>query len=875
MQKKKVFIVSIVSLLCGFLFIFLINGNFKIIGFTPYAMDTFCGVTEGTTSSFTASQTCIAPPSNDGGILNGNGMTLDCAGFSNFLLGNSATPGTFGIKTIADNIIIKNCDVQFFNYGLNLSNSTTVLDSKLNDAVNPNTKEAWLAPSKNATFLNVSFTDTAAKIQVQSGANLFVQWYVVVNASNATGPISGASVQIYNETNNPQYLFGTTNAQGLAYFNLTDKILRNAGDGGTIDLNYTINASSASGWSGNTTYNLTTNYGIQMINVNMTYSVADTIPPLVTIINPQNRTYKLSDFPLIFNVSLNETGNVGYSLNGGVNNITMTANASATGFNATNSSLADGSYTFRVYANDTAGNRNDTASVVFSVDTTYPLIDYGVGTEAGGAKINRGNIVINVTASDTNLANITIRLFNSTSLVNLTNSTTSPNFVNITGLADGIYYFNASAIDYAGNVNSTSTRNVTIDTTAPAVTIVSPLATTYTVNSYFINITINEAGYCEYSLDSGATNNTLTNSGNVDFYVNKTGVSNAAYTLRAYCNDTVGNRNSASVSFTVSVSSGGSGSGGSGGDGVGFFACDSTTWTNCTGWTACTNKQQYRMCTSNCGTQRNESRWCDLCVNECSADGKSCSGDTLQTCQFIGGCYKIVSNENCAAVDGGACLNAECISCNSVLEYAAEASAGTTGGSNRTAVGFFIPRLSSFIPHGSVPAGIIDAGGILVGVAAIAGISWIIFLWIAGLMLPLFWVKLKHYSVPVFDTSNHLKMFNSPTPDIKRVTSFLMELEKHYEPMVFADKERGVVRYLVKRGFIEMRLDSPFIVTGHFTRKRDASAFKEALREVTNKFGGRKLKILDSVEKASIIEALRALRRNKKSEKELNKLFRK
>jgi len=47
----------------------------------------------------------------------------------------------------------------------------------------------------------------------------------------------------------------------------------------------------------------------------------------------------------------------------------MIANASNTGFNATNTSIADGSYTVKAYCNDTLGNKNYTSEVTFSKDT--------------------------------------------------------------------------------------------------------------------------------------------------------------------------------------------------------------------------------------------------------------------------------------------------------------------------------------------------------------------------------------------------------------------------------------------------------------------------------------------------------------------------
>jgi len=332
--------------------------------------------------------------------------------------------------------------------------------------------------------------------------------------------------------------------------------------------------------------------------------------------------------------------------------VNQTTTTSSPNFvNITN--LRDGIYFFNASAFDLAGNVNHTETRNVTIDTIKPAINFTSPSETSGSVLSRNNTLINVTASDPNLANITIRLFNSThNLINSSNSSTSPFFVNISNLANGIYLFNATAFDLAGNINNTETRNFTIDTTAvvitfvdptpannsvqgtsviinatvvngassietcllefdgvnqtmtkvgsgssvscnatktslsegrhnytlfanttsgvsasksriftvdttnPQVTIVSPAnGTIFTVDNYAIDIRLNESGYCEYSVNSGVTNNTLTaNSSNTGFTGTRSGVSNGNYVLNAYCNDTAGNRNNTqNASFSVNV----------------------------------------------------------------------------------------------------------------------------------------------------------------------------------------------------------------------------------------------------------------------------------------------------------------------------------
>ena len=117
------------------------------------------------------------------------------------------------------------------------------------------------------------------------------------------------------------------------------------------------------------------------------------------------------------------------------------------------------------------------------------------------------------------MKNITIRLYNSTSLVNSTTSTTSPLFVNFTNLAIGQFFFNATAFDNAGNKNNTETRNVTVnyDATPPFVSIIYPQNTTYNVNVSTLNFTATDLNLqaCWYSTNLSANNITTSCTTNI------------------------------------------------------------------------------------------------------------------------------------------------------------------------------------------------------------------------------------------------------------------------------------------------------------------------------------------------------------------------
>jgi hypothetical protein len=91
----------------------------------------------------------------------------------------------------------------------------------------------------------------------------------------------------------------------------------------------------------------------------------DTVPPVVLIQSPIDKTYVVADVPLTFTVS-ESTSWMGYSLDGQAN-VTVSGNTTLAG-------LSDGSHNIAVYASDTAGNMGRSGTFSFSIDTTTPTI---------------------------------------------------------------------------------------------------------------------------------------------------------------------------------------------------------------------------------------------------------------------------------------------------------------------------------------------------------------------------------------------------------------------------------------------------------------------------------------------------------------------
>jgi len=282
-------------------------------------------------------------------------------------------------------------------------------------------------------------------------------------------------------------------------------------------------------------------------SVTRTFGIDATFPSNITFVTltPANASNQTST-SITFNVSVVEA-NIRTALlqirTGGVDTSNYTMNCFTIGgsnyaCNYTNSSLANGRYNYTVYVNDTAGNLNLSGIQTVLVDNVNPDLAYGGQVENPGANVSRTWIFVNVTVTEANFRNITFNLRNNTGTFNSTTYTATTFFVNFTGLTDGNYTYNTTIFDQAGNFNTTANRLITLDTVAPVITVNQPAATNLSTASVNFNVTTNEnTQYCNYSLNSGTTNYTLSNNGMRDFNATNTTIANGTYTAAYYCWD--------------------------------------------------------------------------------------------------------------------------------------------------------------------------------------------------------------------------------------------------------------------------------------------------------------------------------------------------
>jgi hypothetical protein len=180
-----------------------------------------------------------------------------------------------------------------------------------------------------------------------------------------------------------------------------------------------------------------------IINANHTLeAVFVDIPPEISIISPENKTYPIKDVPLTFTVS-ESTSWIGYSLNS-QKNVTITGNRTLT-------SLPDGSYYVIVYANDTAGNMGASSTVYFTVDTTHPNITNVIQNPPKNNVLPEDEVKINATVTD-NLS----RVKQVTLIYAYSNSSgTWIRIINMANIEGNIWNATIPAFPYCTNVTYT------------------------------------------------------------------------------------------------------------------------------------------------------------------------------------------------------------------------------------------------------------------------------------------------------------------------------------------------------------------------------------------------------------------------------------
>jgi len=411
-----------------------------------------------------------------------------------------------------------------------------------------------------------------------------------INSSNYTLPtdatnITNISITLPNGFSYNNFTLALNTTTNYSVVNTSSVITINATDNGTalvinntaVYLWFTVNASAPGNYNMTvTTFNGSSVGLASLLNSTIISIVVNdtTIPNNIFFQGPtpENGSYVSSD-SIFLNASIYDNGAIqaifstlGWANSSGAinkTNLTTISNSSQEArlqynFTYNFSGLIEGIYVLNITVNDTFNNLNSTSySRTITLDRTYPIPSYGVGTDTTNAYVNRSFVIVNVSIIEANFNFTNISLHNSSGGVarsNLTRSNASALYINFTSLSQGVYYFNATVNDSAGNVNYTlGTRNITLDWTAPSITHSCTPGLTVSASS---NLT------CTCT----ATDN-VDSSPNVTYTASPPTQSTGTFTTSCTAKDRTNNTAINTITYTVEQGGSGSGSGsGSGGN---------------------------------------------------------------------------------------------------------------------------------------------------------------------------------------------------------------------------------------------------------------------------------------------------------------------
>ncbi|HME54191.1 MAG TPA: hypothetical protein VKM55_18340, partial [Candidatus Lokiarchaeia archaeon] len=260
-------------------------------------------------------------------------------------------------------------------------------------------------------------------------------------------------------------------------------------------------------------------------NITTVESVA-MLGPAISVQSPsQGQLFSTSSVALSLTVQDPYLHKIWYKLDGGAP-VDMPTN--------TTIAISDGTHTIVFYANETSGAITSVTRS-FTVDSTAPVII--VQSPTPSQIFGNSLVSLGITATDTNLDKTWYTLDNGSMVLMPVNTTIT--------VADGMHSITFYANDTLGHVNSVS-RAFSVDTTAPTITVQSPVASqVFGASQVPLTATFSDSNLDKiwYRLDNGSTvlmpvNTTIT-------------VADGMHSITFYANDTLGHVNSVTRSFIV------------------------------------------------------------------------------------------------------------------------------------------------------------------------------------------------------------------------------------------------------------------------------------------------------------------------------------
>ena len=297
-------------------------------------------------------------------------------------------------------------------------------------------------------------------------------------------------------------------------------------------------------------------FGIDYFQINVTYTPpADTTLPAVAILFPSTNNSNFSVNNVNVNYTASDAGGLfNFWYTNDTNLVNKSLGVAGTSFNITNITWSEGKHNVTIYANDTAGNVNQ-SRISFVVDTILPAISIAFPA-LNNTNNSNINLDVNFTASDLGSGLFNCWYTNDTNLKNTSLANCGTNITTITW-SEGKHNVTIYANDTAGNVNQ-SRISFTIDTINPSLIILTPSVNN--TNTTNINQNINFTFSDLVGIDSIWYNNDTTSVANKSLgsagtYFNITNLtwSEGKHNVTIYANDSAGNLNFTGISFTIDL----------------------------------------------------------------------------------------------------------------------------------------------------------------------------------------------------------------------------------------------------------------------------------------------------------------------------------
>ncbi|MFX1557908.1 MAG: hypothetical protein ACFFC9_11695, partial [Promethearchaeota archaeon] len=276
----------------------------------------------------------------------------------------------------------------------------------------------------------------------------------------------------------------------------------------------------------------------------------DITPPALVINNPQNNTYYSNPPSINIDAIDASVDTIWYTISG--NKIILTNGVTELLDSVIWGNLAQGEFILIIFANDSAGNLNDTFTLTLYKDTLAPLVV--VNKPYNNTYWNSGPI-LNIIAYDPNNVLIRYRVYNYVqSIENNTDVLFSPGIWSY--ISEGEFILEILAEDSFYHLNDSIKLTLYKDTLKPQIIINVPQPNDlFGENPPSVSLNIQDANLDEiwYQLSNGTiVTNNYTWSGFIDQVIWDQ-VGNGTVTIRFYANDTAKNINYKDVSVRKNI----------------------------------------------------------------------------------------------------------------------------------------------------------------------------------------------------------------------------------------------------------------------------------------------------------------------------------